>query len=220
MTQERFQELAAQAWAIWQSGGWAMYPLAACAVIIYSLAVFGILKLWGRGSTQSPDRAWRRWLRQPGRAGGSLGRILDEAMASRSMDELNQYFAGLINDEVGPFARDLKVLRVAVSSAPLLGLLGTVTGMLSTFAALATGGGGDKTMGMIAKGISEALITTETGLVIALSGMIFQYAMQRTYEKFEKTILHLEILCTQHLRKGGRAAPAAAPAAPPLGVPA
>lgn len=54
--------------------------------------------------------------------------------------------------------------------------------MLATFGALASGSGGDKTMGMIADGISEALITTETGLIIALSGLFFQYQLTRGHE--------------------------------------
>jgi biopolymer transport protein ExbB len=53
--------------------------------------------------------------------------------------------------------RCLPFIAISASSAPLLGLLGTVTGMLATFGALASGSGGEKTMGLVAKGISEAL---------------------------------------------------------------
>ena len=88
-------------------------------------------------------------------------------------------------------------MKICVNSAPLVGLLGTVTGMLATFAALSSGSGGDKTMGLIAEGISEALITTETGLVIGLAGLFFQYHLARKYERYEAFLAHLETVCTQ-----------------------
>ena len=76
-------------------------------------------------------------------------------------------------------------MKICVSAAPLMGLLGTVTGMLATFAALASGSGGDKTMSLVAEGISEALITTETGLVIALPGLFLQYQLTRKLETIQ-----------------------------------
>jgi biopolymer transport protein ExbB len=88
-------------------------------------------------------------------------------------------------------------MRVCVSAAPLVGLLGTVTGMLATFGALASGSGGEKTMGLVAKGISEALITTETGLVVALPGLFFQYQLSRKYDQYKAFLAHLETVCTQ-----------------------
>jgi len=69
--------------------------------------------------------------------------------------------------------------------------------MLSTFDALSSGSGGDQTMGLVAAGISEALITTETGLVIALPGLFFQYQMARKFERYKAFLAHLETLCTQ-----------------------
>ena len=93
-------------------------------------------------------------------------------------------------NEIAPFERDLKFMKTSITAAPLLGLLGTVTGMLSTFNALAIGSGGQKTMGLVAKGISEALITTETGLVIALLGLFFQYLLSGQYERYKNLIAH------------------------------
>jgi len=106
---------------------------------------------------------------------------------------------GLRKAELAPFARDLKVMKVCVATGPLLGLLGTVTGMLATFGALASGSGGDQTMAAIAKGISEALITTETGLVVALPGLFFHYQLSRSRDRYEAFLAHLETVCTQHL---------------------
>jgi biopolymer transport protein ExbB len=77
--------------------------------------------------------------------------------------------------------------------------------MLATFGALASGAGGDQTMGMIAKGISEALITTETGLIIALPGVFFQYQMNRGYERYRAFLAQLESGCNQHVYRRRRA---------------
>ena len=65
--------------------------------------------------------------------------------------------------------------------------------------ALATGSGGDKTMAQVASGISEALITTETGLVIALPGLFFHYQLVRKQERFKAFLAHLQTVCTQSL---------------------
>ena len=102
----------------------------------------------------------------------------------------------------------------AVSTAPLLGLLGTVTGMLATFYALAEGSGGQQTMDMIAAGISEALITTETGLIIALPGLFFQFRLSREKDMYATYLARLETACMQHFlkhHKGAEPSPEATP---------
>lgn len=71
----------------------------------------------------------------------------------------------------------LEIIRVLAALAPLLGLLGTVTGMINTFEILTLFGTGNP-KGM-AGGISEALITTETGLVVAIPGLYLQAFLAR-----------------------------------------
>ena len=56
-------------------------------------------------------------------------------------------------------------------------------------------------MGLIASGISEALITTETGLVIALPGVFFQYQMNRTFERYRAFLAQLESVFTQKIHQ-------------------
>ncbi len=68
--------------------------------------------------------------------------------------------------EVGRLERGLTILATIANIAPLLGFLGTVTGMIRSFDVLAKVGLGDP--GAVAAGISEALITTATGLIIAI----------------------------------------------------
>jgi biopolymer transport protein ExbB len=91
-------------------------------------------------------------------------------------------------------------MKLCVGVAPLLGLFGTVTGMLATFAALASGSGGEQTMSDIAKGISEALITTEAGLVVALPGLFFHYYLSRKLRGYQNFLDDAESLCLKAMK--------------------
>jgi biopolymer transport protein ExbB len=79
--------------------------------------------------------------------------------------------------QLRPYEQHLKLLRALVVCAPLLGLLGTVKGMIATFVAL--GERGAASMDMLSVGISEALITTQVGLFIAIPGLISSHASAR-----------------------------------------
>jgi len=199
----------AEAVPIWISGGWGMIALAIDAVIIFVVGWSLTFRLAQFGAFAQPEPAWRKWNASPESARGPLSRIIRAAMASANPEAMQFYFESLHAAEFRPFSRDLKAMKVAVTAAPLLGLLGTVTGMLTTFQALSAGGG-EKTMDMIARGISEALITTETGLVLALSGLIFQYSLTRLHDKLNKIVAHLETQCGQAFHhRLATAAPAA-----------
>lgn len=189
-----------QAWPIWISGGWAMVPLALTGLIMYPLGLSTMLQLVLMGARTAPQRAWRGWLNHPERPRGPVQRMIAEAMQCRTLHEMEAYFALFQSAEIGPFTRNLQIMKVCVATAPLLGLLGTVTGMLVTFNGLAQGGGGDQTMGIISKGISEALITTETGLVLALTGVFIQFFLTRQHQRFEKVITHVETLCMREFQ--------------------
>ncbi len=191
--------LFAQATEIWRSGGWAMVPLALNALILFAIGTQLLLALGLRRLRTVPEAKWRRWIGAPAERRGHVGSLIDFLMGAADPEEINVRFRELHASEVAPFARDLRFMRRAVGTAPLLGLLGTVTGMLATFQALASGSGGQKTMDLVAGGISEALITTETGLVIALPGLFFQYHLTRERDRYEAFLAHLETACTQYV---------------------
>ena len=71
--------------------------------------------------------------------------------------------------EMAGFKKYLDYLSAIVTIAPLLGLLGTVTGMISTFGVLGAGGGVSSVTG----GVGEALVATATGLCVALTAFVF-----------------------------------------------
>lgn len=184
---------------IWLGGGWAMVAIAAVAFIMFGVGMHILMSLPGRSLSRVPESRWRRWIDEPSEREGLIGELLEFVSGITDLHELGKVFEEMRETEITPFRRDLRVMRICVSAAPLLGLLGTVTGMLNTFGALAQGSGGEATIDLVASGISEALITTETGLVIAIPGLFFQYHLSHKVERYKAFIAHLETVCMQRL---------------------
>ena len=92
--------------------------------------------------------------------------------------------------ELSFFQQQMLILAALVTAAPLLGLLGTVLGMIDTF--LAVSQYGVDTANLIASGISQALITTQFGLVIALPGVFGLMRLQRMYRQLELLFVSYE----------------------------
>jgi len=196
---EQFMPLWDKAVEVWIDGGWAMPAIALVAMVMFSMGMHVFLRLSEKGFSFVSEKKWRSWIDNPDKRKGHIGEMLDFVADSFSLKDIATSFDELRMAEIAPFERDLRVMKICVGAAPLLGLLGTVTGMLATFEALASGSGGEKTMSLVAKGISEALITTETGLVIALPGVFFQYQLARKHERYKAFLAHLETVCTQKL---------------------
>lgn len=95
--------------------------------------------------------------------------------------------------------RHIRTIMVLAALAPLLGLLGTVTGMISTFDVIAISGTGNARA--LASGISEALITTQSGLIAAVPGMLLGAILYSRADKLNKRI---ELFCIglQHATSG------------------
>lgn len=102
------------------------------------------------------------------------------------------------------FDRRLRILKVLTSVAPLLGLLGTVVGMLKTFRGLSdTGVSG--TENLVAIGISEALVTTQMGLsigVVGLTGILF---FRHAHQKYLLREYQRHALSLRSVKAGGDA---------------
>lgn len=181
----------------WIAGGWAMIAIALSALVMFGMGVHVYLRLRATRFHAVRERTWRRWISHPEERRGPVGDLLNAVAGGDSLTDTATFFQGIRTTELAPFERDLRVMRICVAIAPLLGLLGTVTGMLTTFSALASGSGGEKTMAQIASGISEALITTETGLVVALPGLFLQYQLARRFDQYKAFLAHVESVCTQ-----------------------
>lgn len=196
MMPKALQSLVQAALPVWVSGGWAMIPLAFTGLIMYVMGFSSLFQLLLIGARHAPEAAWRIWQKKPEASAcfNPLRRIIADAMKCESLHEMETFFGLLMSEGVTPFAHRLKVMNVCVTCAPLLGLLGTVTGMLTTFGGLAKGGG-DQTMDIISKGIAEALITTETGLIVALTGLMLHFVLTRQQQRYELAITHIQTLC-------------------------
>ena len=100
--------------------------------------------------------------------------------------------------EISKMERGLIVLEITTGIAPLLGLLGTVSGLITVFANIGEVGLSDQQGMVIAKGIAEALNTTVAGLVIAIPSLI---AHSYYSKKIESMSVEMESLCMDFLTK-------------------
>lgn len=140
----------------------------------------------------------------------ALQRGLELAASGRQhlRERLDEAFLGYHID----IKRYARVVGMLVSVAPLLGLLGTVIGMITTFESL-----GEMTLfsqsGGIAAGISTALFTTQMALIVAVPGLIARSFLDRRQRQIRIDLIHIkDLLCAE-------AAAGTAPA-PAQGVPA
>lgn len=111
-----------------------------------------------------------------------LGRILKvrDEYPNADTEALELHLTEAILGEVPKLSRNLTIIKIISVVAPLMGLLGTVTGMINTFQAITLFGTGDPKL--MAGGISTALVTTVLGLVVAIP-MTLLYAMLNTRSK-------------------------------------
>jgi len=185
---------------IWQSGGWVMIPLFTLAVLLYAQVFQLFLFVRRTNLPGSTAMHWLDWVRSPERAEGRVAEIIrftqfdvaDSEQVRNRFDEVRAPIISLID-------RRTTFVAVLVGAAPLMGLLGTVFGMLQTFFGIATGGGAE-TAGIVASGISEALITTQTGLTIAVPGLFLVMMIQRQRHSFVAHLARLESLTLSYLR--------------------
>ena len=166
-----------------QAGGWLMVPILLCSVI--ALAIVGE-RFWSLQNKRiCPDtlvpQVWR-WVKNRQldgkklaelRAGSPLGRVLAAGLVNQAHDReiMKESIEETGRHVVVELERYLNTLGTIASITPLLGLLGTVIGMIKVFTAITTVGVGNPTV--LAGGISQALITTAAGLSVAIPTLMF-----------------------------------------------
>jgi len=185
----------------WSNGGWVMAALALLAVITYTSAGHLLIFLYHRGLTRVSDADLRRWAAEPGKAPANLRELIrytqDEV---RSLRDIEGRFREVEAAKVPEVDRRLAFLNIMVVAAPLFGLLGTVLGMLLTFKAI--GVGGSSTSDIIAKGISEALVATQTGMMVAIPGLLMAHVAKRWRNEYVAFLARLEGITLRHFRPG------------------
>lgn len=161
-------------------GGWVMYPLVITCLWMWYLIIKKLMDLhyftqdWHPvmevvRNAEKPDLRCAPWQRN----------IITGFVAEKGDDERNnkRILESLRIAQELFVKRDVGTIALLATIAPLLGLLGTVGGMIKTFTVIAEFGTGNAKE--LAGGISEALLTTQTGLVVAVPGLFMATFLAR-----------------------------------------
>ena len=166
-----------------KAGGWLMLPILLCSVAAVAIV---IERFWAlRRVVIMPDnlvsQIWqlhrRRQLNDDRiaeiRDGSALGRMLAAGLINRfhSREVMKEAIEDTGRQVVADLERYLNTLGTIAAVSPLLGLLGTVFGMIQVFGVITQAGVGNA--GLLAGGISKALITTAAGLSVAIPALMF-----------------------------------------------
>ncbi len=176
-----------------QQGGWAMFPLAACSLVMFFLIIYCYLET--RRTKFIPDALLgqtREALASHDVETASQGLTASNTVLGRSLapalqklrsdkpnlnkDQAENLLVENLEAEENSVSQWVNYLNVVAAVAPMIGLLGTVSGMISAFQTIGEGGMGRPEL--LAADIGEALITTATGLVIGIPAMIFYFILR------------------------------------------
>jgi len=181
-----------------QSGGWLMVPILLASVVAAAIAVERLWTLqrsritpknllaqvWTAIKNNEMDVQRLRELRESSPLGLVLATGISNARRGRDvMKEAMEEVGSQVSHDL---ERYLTSLGVIASVAPLLGLLGTVVGMIRVFTALMLEGAGNANV--LAGGISQALITTAAGLSVAIPALMFHRFFLRRVDELTKTM--------------------------------
>lgn len=170
-------------------GEWIMWPMILVSFIMFTVVVERLLFIVRENASREPEvvekmlEAVERNDIEGALAIGKkskdyIAKILVYSLTNRQYS-LSNAFIRASGQELTRFQQGMATLDTCITAAPLLGLLGTVTGMMRTFGAL---GGGDvgAAAGQITGGVAEALIATACGLFVAVVGLFpFNYLNAR-----------------------------------------
>ncbi len=176
-----------------KSGGWLMVPIILCSVVALAISAERAWALQKRRicPTHLLAQIWS-WIKKKElnkekikqlQAGSPLGRILAAGLNNRQHERavMKEVIEEAGRQEVLELERFLNTLGTIAVITPLLGLLGTVIGMIKVFTAITLQGVGNAAD--LSGGISEALITTAAGMAVAIPSLIFYRYYQRKVDE-------------------------------------
>jgi biopolymer transport protein ExbB len=187
-----------------KAGGWLMGPILLCSVVALAIIVERLWSLqrkrvapgnlvvqvwqWARSGSLTADRIRALRVSSP------LGRILAAGLVNRHHEReiMKESIEDTGRHVVHELEKYLNTLATIASISPLLGLLGTVIGMIQVFSVITTQGVGNP--GVLAGGISTALITTAAGLLVAIPALLF-------HRYFEGRVTELVVTMEQEALK-------------------
>lgn len=189
-----------QAKEIILSGGWTMIPLFLLGCAAFFVAARLALYFRRGNYSKTSIEQCEAWVKDAQKAEGQVGEIIRYSQDNvTSLNEIQDRFAEVRVAEIPRLNQNLTLLTIMVNVAPLLGLLGTVLGMLSTFQGISMGGA-EQTTNIVADGIHEALITTQMGLCLAIPGFFVTYFIKQKVIDFESFLVRLESITLQDKR--------------------
>lgn len=187
-------------------GGVVMIPLLAVGGALWYLLVLRGLSL-RRGVSGTASAALYKASTGTQPTGGVIGGAISEILAHRSSRGIEaaelERILQLRRQRIDRYSR---VILAFVAAAPLLGLLGTVSGMIETFHALTEMALVSETGG-ISGGISEALVTTQMGLAIAIPGMVVARVLEGRARRLRRDLDELATVSQAALARAGEGAP-------------
>lgn len=188
-------QLLQDGWKLFLEGGAIMYMLGGVACILYTTA-FAAWAFVNQGNLNEKEALrWEEYIENPELADGRLGEALTYVLHGPrlTIKTVSRRFEEIRIDLISAIDRRLLILNTLVAAAPLAGLLGTVMGMLAMFAGLSHGKG-PAGMQRVAAGMQEALITTQTGLTIALPGLFIGLIIKSRRDRIQGALVRLESL--------------------------
>jgi biopolymer transport protein ExbB len=182
-------------WKLFLEGGAIMYMLGGVACILYASAIAALAYVNQDNLNDKEQSSWEEYIRNPELADGRLGEALRYVLHGKrlTIKTVSRRFDEIKINVLSAIDRRLLVLNTLVAAAPLAGLLGTVMGMLAMFSGLSHGKG-PAGMQKVAAGMQEALITTQTGLTIALPGLFIGLIIKSKRDRIRGALVRLESL--------------------------
>lgn len=180
------------------AGGWLMLPIILCSIAVIAISIERywtlnpakiaprslLAQVWSWIKNNQIDAAKLRELKQSSQLGQILASGLSNSKHGREV--MKDSIQESANQVIHELERYIGTLGTIAAIAPLLGLLGTVFGMIKVFTAIMIEGSGNTAV--LAGGISEALITTAAGLCVAIPAMIAHRFFQRRIDSLVVTM--------------------------------
>ena len=203
---------------LFAGGGPLMWPILFVSFVAVTVVVERLVFLARENTTREPEVVEQMLGRVEandiagavqlgGRSRDSVARVLTYALTHREHSLANAFLRAA-NRELARFQQGLAVLDTCITAAPLLGLLGTVTGMMNTFGALGAGTDIASNAGQITGGVAEALIATACGLAIAILALLPYNLLNARVEQIRHEISDAANALELLLKKNGPTAPA------------
>jgi biopolymer transport protein ExbB len=186
-----------------RTGGWAMWPLGAFSVAMVTLIIQNFISLREKTllhTEQMPalldmmlnkrcKTAMIYCRKHPSMFSNAFGAGLERCLDGEetiNFRKVQESVEEASVEQMSKLMKPIDLLSIIGASAPMLGLLGTVSGMIKAFQTMGTTGMGKPEL--LAANIGEALITTATGLVIAIPAMFFFFYFKKGFQKTLATL--------------------------------